>query len=467
MAISASRTDKHPSRRIRGIRELIEVFEQSGDLVRVKRPVDKDTELMSVLKRVQTELKKVALFENVKGTDFMFVGNLYGGRDKLARIFGTPEEGVVTEWIRLLDAERKRPIRVDSSPCQEVVYEGNINVGEILPIPHQYRGDAAPFINSAIVVAKDPKTKTTNASFNRMQLREGNRLGIQLVINMDLFFIHKEAEQRGEPVEVAAVVSPDPYFFLAAATRVPREVDEIEHAGALAGYPLEVVKCKTVDLEVPASAEIVVEGRILPNTTLDEGPMGEVLQYYGSTSPKPVFEVSAITHRKKPIMQTLLTGTIEDHTLCGVPIEAEMLLMLRKIAPCVRNVSLLPFFLIAVIQVDEVQPTQRGIGKNIAMAALSHPWIKIAVVVDKDVNIYDMEDVFWAIATRVDFDHDILRIPDTFGFPLDEMKKTRDAPITRMGIDATVDPLLKSRFERARPDGYEQIRLKDYLEWGR
>jgi len=137
--------------------------------------------------------------------------------------------------------------------------------------------------------------------------------------------------------------------------------------------------------------------------------------------------------------------------------------MLQKIAPCVRNVSLLPFFLIAVIQVEDIEPTQRGIGKNIAMAVLSHPWIKIAVVVNKDVNIFDMEDVFWAIATRVDFDRDIVRIPDTFGFPLDEMKETRDAPITRMGIDATVDPLSKDRFERARPKGYEGIKLEDYL----
>jgi 2,5-furandicarboxylate decarboxylase 1 len=344
-----------------------------------------------------------------------------------------------------------------------VVHDRNINIGEILPISYQYTGDAAPFINSAVVMVKDPKTRTYNASFNRMQLHGGNRLGIQLVINMDLFFIQKEAEKRGEPVEIAALISPDPYLFLAAATRLPRELDEIEYAGALAGSPVEMVPCRTVDLEVPASAEIVLEGRIPPNTYVDEGPMGEVLQYYGSTSPKPVFEVTAITHRKNPILEALLTGTIEDHVLCGVPMEAEMLPILQRVAPCVRNMSVLPFFLIAVIEVEDIEPTQRGIGKNIAMAALSHPWIKIAVVVNSDVNIYDMEDVFWAIATRVDFDRDIVRVPDTFGFPLDEMKETRDAPITRVGIDATVDPLKKKRFERARPRGYEEIRLKDYL----
>lgn len=456
-------TESNQGAPIRNIRELIDFFERSGDLVRVRRPVDKDTELTAVLKRAQTEVKKAVLFESVKGTDFMVVGNLYGGRDKLAKIFGVTEEEVVKEWIRLLESKPLKPTRVESSPCQEIVHKGNINVGEILPLPYQYRRDAAPFINSAIVVAKDPKTKTYNASFNRMQLRQGNRLGIQLVINMDLYFIHKEAEQRGEPVEVAAVISPDPYFFLAAATRLPRDMDEIEYAGALAGRPIEMVRCKTVDLEVPASAEIVLEGKILPNTYLDEGPMGEVLQYYGSVSPKPVFEVSAITHRRKPILEAILTGTIEDHTLCGVPIEAEMLQMLQKIAPCVRNISLLPFFLIAVVQVEDIESTQRGIGKNIAMAVLSHPWIKIAVVVNKDVNIFDMEDVFWAIATRVDFDRDIVRVPDTFGFPLDEMKETRDAPITRMGIDATVDPRYKDRFDRARPKGYEAIKLEDYL----
>ena len=448
---------------LRDIRELIDFFDQSGDLVRVKRPVDRERELAAVMRRVQTELKKAVLFENVKGTDFMVVGNLYGGRDKLAKIFGVPEEEVVKEWIRSRESKPIKPVRASSSPCQEIVHEGSVNIGEILPVPYQYRGDAAPFINSAVVVAKDPKTNTYNASFNRMQVREGNRLGIQLVINMDLFFIHREAEKRGEPVEIAALISPDPYLFLAAATRLPRESDEIEYAGALAGSPVEMVPCRTVDLEVPASAEIVLEGRILPNTYVEEGPMGEVLQYYGSTSPKPIFEVIAITHRRKPILEVLLTGTIEDHVLCGVPMEAEMLPVLQRVAPCVRNMSVLPFFLIAVIEVEDIEPTQRGIGKNIAMAALSHPWIKIAVVVNKDVNIYDMEDVFWAIATRVDFDRDVIRVPDTFGFPLDEMKKTRDAPISRVGIDATVDPLEKKRFERARPMGYEEINLKNYL----
>ncbi|MFQ5852112.1 MAG: UbiD family decarboxylase [Candidatus Binatia bacterium] len=449
---------------IRDIRALIATLDQSGDLVRVKRPVDKDTELSAVIKRVQTDLNKAILFENVKGSNFKVAGNLYGGRDKLARILGVKQEDVLTEWIRLSKSEPIKPVRTDSAPCQEVIHKDKIDVSGILPVPYQYRGDAAPFLNAAIVVARDPKTETYNASFNRMQLREGNRLGIQLVINMDLYFIHKEAEQRGEPVEVAAILSPDPYVLLAAATRVPREVDELEYAGALAGSPTKLVGCKTVNLEVPASAEIVIEGRILPNSYLDEGPMGEVLQYYGSASPKPVFEVSAITHRREAVFETILTGTIEDHTLCGLPIEAEMLPMLQKLAPCVRNISVLPFFLIAVIELDDIEPTQRGIGKNIAMAALSHPWIKIAIVVDRDVNIYDMEDVFWAITTRVDFDRDIVRVPDTFGFPLDEMKKTRDTPITRMGIDATVDPLSKTRFERARPKGYEAIRLEDYLE---
>ena len=199
MAQTSPQANRSGNGPIKNIRDLIEVFERSGELVRVKRPVDKDKELAAVLKRVQTDLKKAVLFESVKGTDFMVVGNLYGGRDKLARIFGVPEQEVVKEWVRSRESKPIKPVRVNISPCQEVVHERNINIGEILPIPYQYRGDAAPFINSAVVVVKDPKTKTYNASFNRMQLHGGNRLGIQLVINMDLFFIQKEAEKRGEP----------------------------------------------------------------------------------------------------------------------------------------------------------------------------------------------------------------------------------------------------------------------------
>ena len=449
--------------RIEDMRGFIRELERRGRLVRVKRPVSTKFELAAVLKKVQDTTGQAVLFERMDDKSAC-VGNLYGGRDKLGVLLGVREEGVTERFMELSSRRPLPPVSVKKkSPSQERVHRRFQNISEIVPVPYHYARDAAPFLTAAMVACQDPETKKYNLSINRMQLRPGRRLGIQLVINMDIWNIQRRCEEKGRELPVAILVGPDPYTYLAACTRVPPEMDEYEFAGALKGEPVELIDCLSIPLKVPATAEVVLEGVIPPGVREPEGPMGEVLQYYGAVSDKHVVDVKLITTRNRPIFQTILSGSIEEHTLIGIPMEAELLPMLRRVSPLVKGINLLPFFLNCFISVGDIPDTQRGLAKNIILAALSHPWLKCVIVVNDDVDIYNPADVFWALATRVNFDKDIVLVKDTHGFPLDEMKADRKDTITRIGIDATVEPYHRSRFERRDVVGYDKIDLKGYL----
>jgi 2,5-furandicarboxylate decarboxylase 1 len=173
-----------------------------------------------------------------------------------------------------------------------------------------------------------------------------------------------------------------------------------------------------------------------------EGPMGENQRVYGPKGENPIMTVSCITHRRNPIFQNILPGTVEEQSLLAIPMEARILELLRRISSSVITINLLPNFMNCVIQIDDYPPVQRGLAKNLLMAALADPWIKYAIVVDKDVNIDDANEVNWAISTRADLSEDLLIIRNSWGFVMDESKNKMD-PVTKIGIDATVDPLEK------------------------
>lgn len=449
--------------KIEDMRGFMRELKRRGKLVRVKRPVATKFELAAILKKVQDTTGCAVLFEKVDGKSAC-VGNLYGGRDKFGVLLEVEPEEVTEKFMELSSRKPLSPVSVKGkSPSQERVYKRFQDISEIVSIPFHYAKDAAPLLAAAMVVCQDPETKKYNLSINRMQLRSDKRLGIQLVINMDIWNIQRRCEERGKALPLAILVGPDPYTYLAACARVPPGMDEYEFAGALKGEPIKLIDCLSVPLKIPATAEMVLEGVIPPGAREPEGPMGEVLQYYGAVSDKHVVDIKLITTRDRPIFQTILSGSIEEHTLLGIPLEAELLPILRKVSPLVKSINLLPFFLNCSISVGDIPDTMRGLGKNIILAALSHPWLKCVVVVNDDVDIYSPSDLFWALATRVNFDKDLVLVKDTHGFPLDEMKTDRKETITRIGIDATVEPYHRSRFERRNVVGYDKIDLKDYL----
>ena len=279
---------------IKTMRHLLRRLEKRGDLVRVKRKVSPLFEQTTILKKVMDTSGQTVMFENVGYKNARIVGNVYGGRKKFATLFNGPESDVRRHFEKL---SRRKPIPpriVKRAPVQEVVHTGKPDITHILPVPWQYEKDRSRFITGGLVVVRDPDTGVHNISLQRIMVHRNNILGIQIVPRMDLDFIYKHAQARNRPLEVAVVIGGSPWFFLAASTHIPLGSDEYDFAGALQGDALNLVTCKTVDLDVPSNAEIVIEGRIPPDVLRKEGPMGEVHGYYGMDFPKPTKFSTAI-----------------------------------------------------------------------------------------------------------------------------------------------------------------------------
>ena len=331
------------------------------------------------------------------------------------------------------------PKLVSEGPCQEDVLKGaDVDLGK-LPIPIYSDKDAGPYITVGVQISKDPETGAKNASIYRMQVKGKNRLGIMSDVFQHLATQFAKAEAKGNPLEVAVAIGVDPVIPLASQVKAPYGVDELEIAGGIRGQPVEVVKCKTVDLEVPATAEIVIEGKVLPNVRDPEGPFGEFTGFYGKREDNPVVEVTAITHRKNPIFQAALTGlpTTENHVLKEFAYGAAIYEKLKKEYPEVQNVHYSPAGGAQFLLIISLKQRYKGEAKNVFLSALGNALRpKFVIVVDDDVDIYDPIKVLWAVNFCSQPAEDVVIIPSTGGGPLDPSVPEKDVTSV-MGIDAT------------------------------
>jgi 2,5-furandicarboxylate decarboxylase 1 len=271
------------------------------------------------------------------------------------------------------------------------------------------------------------------------------------------------AEKEGQPLDVAIVIGVDPLTLLASQAIAPLDFDELTIAGALHGRPLPVVKCLTSELRVPAEAEIIVEGRLLPKVREQEGPFGEFPQYYGERAERHVIEVSAVTHRRDPLFHTIVGGGLEHLLLGGIPREATLLDHLQRSFPNVRDVHLSLGGVCRYHLYVQLAKRQEGEAKNVMMGAFAgHYDVKHVTVVDEDVNIHDAAEVEWAVATRFQADRDLVIVPESQGSRLDP--STRDGVGAKMGLDAT-KPLNapEMKFKRIRVPGEESVNLDELL----
>ena len=271
------------------------------------------------------------------------------------------------------------------------------------------------------------------------------------------------AEAAGQPLDVAIVIGVDPLTLLASQAIVPIDHDELEIAGALQGRPLPVVKCRTSEIRVPAEAEIVIEGRILPGVREPEGPFGEFPQYYGPRANREVMEVLAVTHRKDAIFHTIVGGGLDHQLLGAIPKEATLLTHLRRNFPNVLDVHLSPGGVMRFHLFVKLKKTQEGQAKNVIMGAFAGSFdLKHVIVVDEDVDIHNPTEVEWAMATRFQADRDLLIVPESQGSKLDP--SNRDGVGAKMGIDAT-KPLAAAEmvFTRIRVPGEEKIDVAEVL----
>ena len=447
------------------MRTWMRELEQAGELSTVSERVNTEFDVGQYLFKTK---EKALLFDNIENhPGWKLLGQAPANWRQIGLAFDTEPGNIVNEFARRVDKGIVGCQMVNSGPVQEVVLtDKEANLTEI-PIHKIAEKDPAPFIASGLNIIKDPETGIRNVAMHRHQLKGSHKLGIMMVAGKHTHMIYQKYEAMNEPMPMAIVIGHHPMYYFAAPYTAPFGVDELEIAGALLGEPVELVKCKTIDLEVPAHAEIVLECEMLPKIREDEGPFSEFTGYYPTSDEKrPEVIVKAITRRKDAIYKAVQSGALTESIFYnGLPMAIAIFRDLRNVGGYadVKNVSCNWGNTFNVV----VQMTPRfyGEAKQVLLAAMSSLYLhqKVAVAVDEDVDIYDPQDVAWAIATRVNPEHDINIIPGTRGHPLDNALPAVNKPgITiwhRAGskvlIDATKpptsDPEARAGFERALP----------------
>jgi 2,5-furandicarboxylate decarboxylase 1 len=444
------------------------------DFLRVTREVDPNFELTGVLRKLQDESRyPMVMFENVKDVDVPVLGNALGSRDRLALLFDVERDHLIDAY-----AERQgtflEPERVETGPVKEVVETGEaVDATRLARIVHS-EGDAGPYISSGVVIARDSETGVYNAGIYRTQVVGPRKFRMYPGAYSHLWHLHRAAEERGEPLEVAVVIGHYPTLHMASQYRGPLEVDEIEVAGGLTGAPLRMVPAETLDIDVPADAEIVIEGRLLPEVREEEGPFAEFSWTLGPSAMTPVMEVSAITRRADAIYQDVFNAHPEHNLIGMVGREANMLAKVRATIPSVRGVCL-PFSaccrFAAYVSIDK---KYNGQARNAALTALgADPFVKLVIVVDDDVNPYNEAEVMWAVATRVQADRDVIVIPEAYVVELDPSAyalgdREKDGYLNaKWMIDATKPVGVPYQERSSVPrEVWKDMRLEDYLEPG-
>ena len=440
------------------MRDYLARLRARGDLVEINRQVDPKHEFVAVTAVALKRYGKPILFNRVKGTNFPVLTNTYGSRQRLAEIIGIEPEDFCRQWSRLasLGGEGNKPVDVDASERGFEYYE--CKLGELPLITYSAR-DAAPYFTSAMFVAKEPESGVPNLSFHRSMYVSDRELRCRLAPRHHLTLYHEKAESMGKPLEAAMLIGPPPTSFLSAAAPIPYDADELEVAGQLAGKPLEMRPCKWIDLRVPASTEIVIEGRFLPNERRLEGPFGEFMGYYTPQEPNAVFEVLGVTCRKGAIFHSILCGSPEEVLTLELSVAANVYQRISDVLPGIVDVTCQPFVLHTVVKIKQ---QYEGHARQVLLAVLgSEPtWAKMCTVVDEDVDIYDMNDVMWAVLTRARLDRDTITIENTPSFYRDPHKDHWG----RLGIDATAPFDRRDEFVRKTIPGVETLDLSRYLD---
>jgi len=428
----------------------------------VSRPIDPAYEITALVVKLEKEGRRrpVMLFENVKGSAFPVLTNLHASRSRLAAAIGAAPEAMLPTYLRAM--ERPIPPKiVASGPVKEVVRRGrDVDLG-ILPQIVHHQGDAGPYVTAAISFAKDPASDTWNCAYNRLMLQGRDTTSIHLTLGKHLWEFSKIAEARGEPLPVALAIGVHPAIALGALAIGSIDEDERAIMGALLGEPLELVKCETSEVLVPAHAELVLEGEILPAARVAEGPFGEFTGYSLGERQREIVRYTAITHRRDAMFQDITVAHLDHMLLSTIPMEANLYRAVRAMIPSVKAVRV-PGPFTCYVSIEQRLPGQ---AKNAIMAVLGADlYMKRVVVVDHDVDVFDDRQVNWAIATRCQPDRDITIVTNARGSDLDPSSR-EDGYTAKWGVDATAKPSLAAYTPRHRvpPEVWQRLKLEDYL----
>lgn len=441
-------------------RSWLEAWKKSGRLTRVPKAVDPKYVLGAITKKLGKE--KAVFFEQVSGYAIPLVTNFFFSRKALATALSMEEKNLIPSFRAAMEKPRACEI-VGSAPFQENVLTRNFNLLKLFPIPTYHERDAGPYITGGVVIAKDPETGIRNASIHRIRVFEDGVTSL-LILPRHLNLCLQKCVQMKRPLEVAVAIGVDPFTLLASQAILPFGVDELEVANAMRSpFSLKLARCATVDVEVPVDSEIVLEGIIDPSQTRLEGPFGEFPRYYSPQAPRPTFNLKAICHRKDPLFFSILPAGREHLLLGAIPREASLLADVQRAVPSAQEVHLTYGGTCRYHLIISLAKKNEGEARTAMLAAMANNAdIKHVVVVDEDIDIFDMEQVEWAIATRFQGDRDLLIIPQIQTSLLDP--SSAGGIGTKLGIDATA-PVgsLQESFKPIAIPGYEKVNWEDYL----
>lgn len=452
--------------RYKDLREFIDQLEQMGELKRIPQPVDPNLEMTEICDRTLRQGGPALLFENPVGYDMPVLGNLFGTPRRVALGMGEDNVDALREVGRLLaylkepeppkgfkDAIEKLPIfkkvlhmgpkKVRNAACQQVVLEGDDVDLSKLPVQTCWPGDAGPLVTWPLVISRGPHKERQNLGIYRQQVIGKNKLIMRWLSHRGGALDFREWQQThpGKPFPVAVALGADPATILGAVTPVPDTLSEYAFAGLLRGSKTELATCIGSDLQVPASAEIILEGHIYPDEMAPEGPFGDHTGYYNEVENFPVFTVERITHRKDPIYHSTYTGRPPDEpAILGVALNEVFVPILQRQFPEIVDFYLPPegcSYRMAVVTMKKQYP---GHAKRVMMGVWSFlrqfMYTKFVIVTDDDINARDWNDVIWAITTRMDPARDTVMIENT---PIDYLDFASPIPRlgSKMGMDAT------------------------------
>ena len=443
---------------MKDLRELLNWLEARNLVAHVEREVDPEYEISSIAARIHAKYRKAVVFEHVRGSEFPVVSYALCSREAVSAGLNMKPERMTHQWSER--EEKQCPfLTVEEAPVQEVVdLDPDLTK---LPLCLHSDGNNGRYITGGVLLAKHPVYGDLNASFNRCQLAGPKKLRVRMMPPQHLGQFQAAAEELDRPLDVAIVIGASPAVMYSGASKIPINRDEMEFAGALGNEQVEMVRCKTIDCLVPANAEFVIEGHVLPHVREEEGPFGEFTDSYVPVMKNHVFEATAVTHRKKPFWHDIFAGGAEDKMLLGLPIEAEIFNHIKKFSnpDHILDVVCSPFVFGAFIRIHK---TREDEPKNILLSALAaYSWTQFVVVVDEDVDVYNPDDVLWAIQTRCCPEKGVLVIPHVTSYTREDVAEEN---IGKFGIDATT-PLSKRYIYTRRSNRFDgQYNLDDYYK---
>lgn len=426
------------------LRDFLQTLEKEGELNKIKAELNPRFEVSAAMKLISDN--KVVQFENITGyPGKKAVGNVLGTRSRIARMMGVPEETLTQSFIDR-KSQHIAPRVVQGGPVKEVVNREKIDLISLLPALTYHEKDISPYLTSAITIAGDPETGVQNIGLHRIQLKGGNRLGI-LLANPPVATFWQRAEAAGKGLEVAIAIGVDPAIILGTMTKATAEgPNKFAVSGGIKGEAIELTKAESSDLLVPAHAELILEGRIIPNYREQEGPFGESSGSYFQFQ-NPVIEVHTVTHRQDFIYHFMQVWGVEPDVILSLGVSTENISSLRRMVPTLTDMNFSPGTCMfnAVASVHGATPFE--VRQLMTLVLGMDQRIKQIIVVDDDVNIFDMREVQWALATRFQADRDMLLISGLKGYVIDHSIHD-DGSTSKIGLDATKKGADLSRFEK-------------------